>query len=109
MVCQELSGNLALVERHRLAVSILDDSRLKVSFAYDIDTVPTLILTDGEGGERRRLIGFERGEWADLADLLAREAEHDGAAIDWDAYPAWRPGCGSKSADPTVADRLRAE
>ncbi len=109
VVGQDRSGNLKLVERHRLAVSILDDSKLKVSFAYDIDTVPTVILTDGEGGERQRLIGFERGEWAQLADLLAQEAEHEGANIDWDAFPAWRPGCGSKSADPMIVDRLRAE
>jgi hypothetical protein len=82
---------------------ILDDSTLKVSFAYDIDTVPTLILADGEGRERQRLIGFERGEWQRFFETLGS------GGIEWDRLPAWRPGCGSKSVDPLIADRLRAE
>ncbi len=109
VIGQEAAGNLALVERHRLAVPILDDSTLKVSFAYDIDTVPTLILTDGEGRERERIVGFDRQSWQSLAARLADEAEHEGADISWDGLPEWRPGCGSRSADPAIADRLRAE
>jgi len=103
IVGQEAHGNQALIERHRLRLPILDDSALKISFAYGIDTVPTLILANGEGFEQARLIGFERAEWQRFfANLQC-------CGIDWDRLPAWRPGCGSKSADPLISDRLRAE
>lgn len=103
IVGQEAAGNATLIERHRLALPILDDSRLKVSFAYDIDTVPTLVLADGAGHERQRVVGFVREEWRALFASLAA------APVEWDRLPDWRPGCGSKSVDPLIADRLRAE
>jgi len=103
VVGQEAEGNHRLIERHGLASPILDDSTLKVSFAYDIDTVPTVLLADGEGREQQRLIGFERDEWRRFFEQLGS------VDVDWERLPAWRPGCGSKSADPLVADRLRAE
>jgi peroxiredoxin len=106
---QTQDGNATLVERHRLTVPLLDDSRLKVSFAYDIDTVPTLFLADADGREAQTLIGFVRDEWQALAERLAGELGVDAPAVDWATLPAWRPGCGSKSVDPLIADRLRAE
>jgi hypothetical protein len=106
---QTQEGNRLLVERHGLTVPVLDDSRLKVSFAYDIDTVPTLFLADGEGRESAMLVGFVRDEWEALASRLAAQTGLAAPAIDWPALPAWRPGCGSKSVDPLIADRLRAE
>src|ERR1700683_2937957 len=53
-------GNAVLVEHFRLTVPMLDDSTLKVSIKYDIETVPTLILADEAGRELRRFIGFGR-------------------------------------------------
>jgi thiol-disulfide isomerase/thioredoxin len=106
---QTLDGNALLVERHALTVPLLDDSRLKVSFAYDIDTVPTLFLADGDGRETATLVGFVRSEWQALAERLAAETGLPAPAIDWASLPEWRPGCGSKSVDPLIADRLRAE
>ena len=103
IVGQEASGNAKLIARHGLFSPLLDDSRLKVSFAYDIDTVPTVVLTDGEGRQTERLTGFVRSEWQALFASLAAPA------IDWPKLPEWRPGCGSKSVDPLIADRLRAE
>jgi thiol-disulfide isomerase/thioredoxin len=103
IVGQDAAGNAKLIERHGLALPILDDSTLKVSFAWDVDTVPTLFLADREGRESRRLIGFVRDEWR------AFFSELGSAPVDWPKLPEWRPGCGSKSADPTIADRLRAE
>ena len=46
---QTVQGNRLLSQRHDLDFPLLDDSTLKVSFAFDIDTVPTLILCDAEG------------------------------------------------------------
>jgi hypothetical protein len=103
------TGNTLLRDRHGLAWPLLDDSKLKVSFAYDIETVPTLILADADGRALRRTEGFVRDEWQELAAAAASVAAASAPTIDWSALPAWRPGCGSRSVDPTIADRLRAE
>ncbi len=91
-VCgQTVEGNRALVEKHGLTVPILDDSSLKVSFAWNIDIVPTLFTFDAEDGDGRdesqpprvaasnlhhQCIGFVRHEWqqalTDLATIAGR-------------------------------------
>ena len=109
-VCgQTEAGNRALAEKHGLTVPLLDDSSLKVSFAWDIEIVPTLVVADAEGGSRHRFMGFERREWQRALADLAETAGVPQAQIDWPAFPALRPGCGSLSADPTIAARLQAE
>jgi hypothetical protein len=106
---QTVAGNRLLTDRHGLEFPLLDDASLKVSFAFDVDTVPTLIVCDAEGRPEHTLVGFVREEWQQLAAELA--AQHDVAepSVAWAELPEWRPGCGSMSADPLVADRLRAE
>ena len=109
-VCgQTEAGNRALAEKHGLTVPILDDSSLKVSYAWDIEIVPTLFVFAANGSYRHRYAGFAREEWrgalADLADI----AGAPDLQIDWPAYLELRPGCGSLSADPTIAARLQAE
>ena len=106
---QTAQGNRVLTERHGLQFPLLDDSTLKVSFAFDIDTVPTLIVCDAEGRAERTLVGFVREEWQQLAVDLAERHSVAGPELAWSEFPEWRPGCGSMSADPLVADRLRAE
>jgi hypothetical protein len=92
-----------------LPFALLDDSTLKVSFATDIDTVPTLFLADADGTTRDALVGFVREEWQSLATELAAKYAIAEPATDWSSLPAWRPGCGSLSVDPLIADKLRAE
>ncbi len=106
---QDAEGNAKLIERHGLSVPMLDDSALKVSFAYDLDTVPTIILADAKGLERRRFVGFGREDWREMFAELARLSGTSGPEIKWDAYPESRPGCGSKSVEPEIAERMEAE
>ncbi|MEZ5558203.1 MAG: TlpA disulfide reductase family protein [Pseudomonadales bacterium] len=106
---QTRDGNRALMERHSPSFPLLDDCTLKVSFAYDIDTVPTLFYVGADGAVVEQLVGFVRAEWQALSDRLAGEIDVDAPKIDWSALPEWRPGCGSLSVDPVIADRLRAE
>ena len=111
VVGQTLDGNATLIDRHGLTCPVLDDSRLKVSFAYDIDMVPSVFVADAQwprtAADRRVSIGTE---WHALdAELAAMADATRRARIDWAALPAWRPGCGSLSVDPRFADRLRAE
>ena len=101
---QTTDGNRTLIERHGLTVPLLDDSTLKVSFAYDVETVPLVLLANGDGEEVDRLVGFDRGEWQAFFDNHL-----PGAEVDWESLPKWRPGCGSLTQDPVIAERLRAE
>lgn len=106
---QTKDGNATLAEKHGLAVPILDESACKTSFAYDIETVPTVIWADGEGAPGTKLIGFVREEWQDLEKEIEKQLDVHSSGALWDDLPEWRPGCGSKSVDPVVGDRLRAE
>ena len=106
---QTAAGNQLLAARHGLTLPLLDDSSLKVSFAYDVETVPTLCLVAAAGQLRNRLVGFVRDEWRQAVEGLAAEADAGLLSLDWESYPEWRAGCGSLAADPTIAARLRAE
>ena len=75
---QTADGNRALIERHGLTLPLLDDSILKVSFAYDVETVPFLLLADADGGEVDRLVGFDRVEWRSFFERRAPNAAVDG-------------------------------
>ena len=75
-----------------LAVS--DDRELDTSFALDIDTVPTLLLWSA-GIEVARTVGWSRSQWEAVAGI-------DGLGAD---LPDLRPGCGSRTHDPHIADQ----
>ena len=106
---QDTPGNAVLVERHGLTVPMLDDDALGVSFTYDLDTVPMVFLVDGEGRALRSFIGFGRDDWHGLIDELASMTGLGAPSIDWGEYPESRPGCGSRSVEPVIAERLAAE
>lgn len=101
---QTLDGNNTLIDEFGLTLPVLDDSSLKVSFAYDIDTVPTLFKLE-HGKLAQHLIGFAKEEW----QVMFSGKEFPDTDITWAELPDWRPGCGSLSVDPLIADRLRAE
>jgi hypothetical protein len=70
-----------------------DDTGLDVSFALDIDTVPTLLrMRDGQAVER--VEGWERARWESFT----------GAHGLGPGLPDWRPGCGSRTQEPGVLD-----
>lgn len=68
----------------------VDDTALDESYRLGIETVPTLIAGD------RRVVGWQRSQWEDLTGV-------DGLGA---GLPDYRPGCGSRSLDPGVADEL---
>jgi hypothetical protein len=108
-VGQETAGNRVLAARHGFTFPVLDDSALSVSFANDVDTVPTLFLTSPDGEVAARVVGFDRAEWQETFAALAKTAGVEAPEIDWNAYPAFMPGCGSKSVEPGTYERLLAE
>ena len=72
------------------------DHQLKLSRAYDPQSVPTLFLLDEAGQVLRALVGFDKVGLNELAAELGHAAiapEHDGA-------PTWKPGCSSRHLEP---------
>jgi hypothetical protein len=73
-------------------VSEDDDDGLDVSYGIGVETVPTLLRV--EGGEIvARTEGWLRERWEALAGVSPLGAD----------LPEHRPGCGSRTLDPTVA------
>jgi hypothetical protein len=78
-------------------LDVIDDTALDVSLALDLTTVPTVIKVEG-GAEVDRLEGWSREQWERLTGITPLGA----------GLPEHRPGCGSLTVDPEVAERLAA-
>ena len=72
-----------------------DDTALERSWRLRIETVPTLIRFEGER-EVARTAGWDRGEWEKVARQPALGP----------GLPPFRPGCGSRTQDPGMPERL---
>ena len=72
-----------------------DDRELALSYRLDIEVVPTLIRFD-EGREAQRLIGWQRADWRRATGLPALG----------EGLPEFSPGCGSKSVEPGMPEKL---
>jgi len=73
-----------------------DDTDLAVSWHHEIETVPTVISVRN-GQEVDRTVGWSRTDWERLTGIAGLGPD----------LPAMRPGCGSLSVDPNLADALR--
>ena len=73
-------------------VKVVDDTELEVSFALELETVPTLLHVAG-GEIVARTEGWLRPEWEALT----------GRAPLGPGLPEYRPGCGSRTVDPDIA------
>jgi hypothetical protein len=69
-----------------------DDEGLEASYALGVETVPTLINGD------ERIVGWSREQWEAFTGV-----ERLGAGL-----PDYRPGCGSKTLDPGMAELFAA-
>src|SRR3954464_691450 len=74
---------------------VVDDRELEHSYRLDIEVVPTLVRVEN-GREVERTYGWHRDDWRRISGLAGLGAE----------LPALRPGCGSKTLDPGVAEGL---
>jgi hypothetical protein len=75
---------------------VVHDDDLAVSYHHHIETVPTVMRIE-DGVERERTVGWSRDQWAAITGV-------EGLGPD---LVDMRPGCGSLSVDPMVADQLR--
>ncbi len=109
VITQDENGPGVFGARIASGMPVLDDSALKVSYAYDLDTVPTVILAGPDGEKLEEFIGFGKADWQALYERLITVTLAPAPVVPWAAYPESRPGCGSKSVEPGIAERLAAE
>ena len=72
-------------------IDATDDTSLELSFALDVETVPTLLRVE-DGLITQRTEGWSRERWEQLT----------GIAVLGDGLPEHRPGCGSRTLDPEI-------
>jgi peroxiredoxin len=72
------------------------DRGLKLSRAFDPQSVPATFLLDENGAVMRSLVGFDKAGLNDLASALG----HPPIAPPDDGAPAWKPGCSSRHLEP---------
>jgi hypothetical protein len=75
--------------------SVVDDRELELSWQLGIDTVPTLLRMEN-GSETDRVVGWDRAQWEALSGVSGLG----------DGLPDRRPGCGSLTTDPRIAETL---
>ena len=73
----------------------IDDTSLEQSYRREIEIVPTLIRFDDDR-EVARTYGWDRREWERVSGVSSLGA----------GLPDLRPGCGSKTEEPGMAERL---
>jgi hypothetical protein len=74
---------------------VVDDTALEHSYQLRIQTVPTLIRVS-EGREMDRAVGWDRDEWERTSGVRGLGPD----------LPVHRPGCGSKTDEPGISERL---
>ena len=72
------------------------DRDLKISRAYDPQTVPTIFLLDKAGKVQHAVVGFDKA----ALNELAAEVGHAPIAPEHDGAPPWKPGCSSRHLEP---------
>ena len=74
----------------------IDDGELEQSYRQNIEIVPTLIRHDED---EQRIVGWDRQQWQEFTGIPELGAE----LIDF------KPGCGSLTEDPGMAEKLSAK
>src|SRR5690349_16996558 len=94
----DMARTRQFVEQMQLTYRVEVDYGLKLSRAYDPQSVPTMYLLDEDGQIEQTLVGLDKSGLNALAERLGQEpiaAPDDGA-------PAWKPGCSSRHLEPAT-------
>jgi len=105
-VSQDAEGpTQEFVRQMQIAFPVEIDHGLKLSRAYDPESVPTIFLLDQSGKLLRTVVGFDKASLNELAAAVGHKPiapEHDGA-------PPWKPGCGSRHLEPETEVAEKSE
>jgi peroxiredoxin len=80
------------IRQLKIAYPVELDHGLKITRAYDPQSVPTIYLLDEDGQVQRTLVGFDKNGLNELAAALDRAP----IAPPDDGAPPWKPGCSSR-------------
>lgn len=84
------------VQQMKIEYPVELDCGLKITRAYDPQSVPTMYLLDENNQVQRTLVGFDK---KGLNELAAAVGQPPIAPSD-DGAPAWKPGCSSRHLEP---------
>jgi len=99
----------ALRRSTRLVAPDPRHSAFAVSYDYNLDTVPTIILAVRDGRELRRCVGFGKLDWQALYVDMHRLTGAPPPSIDWGRHPESLPAAGRNRFETRIAERLAAE
>jgi hypothetical protein len=85
------------VRELKIAYPVELDHGLKITRAYDPQSVPTIYQLDENHQVQHTLVGFDKKSFNDLATALG----HAPIAPPDDGAPAWKPGCSSRHLHPS--------
>lgn len=86
------------VQQLSIAYPVELDLGLKVTRAYNPESVPTIYFLDENHQVQRTLVGFDKTGLNELAAVLG----HAPIAPADDGAPAWKPGCSSRHLEPAT-------
>jgi peroxiredoxin len=109
----DADATLDAINEHGLCFPQVLDAELALSFALDLEVVPTLLLVDAAGEVVDRTDALELEALARVLKHAAQFAGLDEGEVDRGlrpfALPAFRPGCASRTLDPDVQRRREVE
>ncbi len=79
---------------------VTDDTQLQHSWHIGVDAVPTIVRFV-DGAEVERIVGWNTDQWAAFFPA-------DPIATTFADLPKWRPGCGSRTVEHGMPERLAA-
>ena len=86
------------VRQLKIAYPVELDRELKITRAYNPESVPAFYLLDEGGRVQSKLVGFDKEGLNDLAKALG----HAPIASSDDGAPPFKPGCSSRHLEPQV-------
>ncbi len=91
------SLEIIVQDDHKLfpSLNVQEDNDLEISFNHEIEIVPTAIKLE-KNTETVRLVGWDKKEWKELFKFSQENY----------TLPDMKPGCGSKSVEPGVFEKL---
>jgi peroxiredoxin len=90
------SSTREFVRQLKIAYRVELDAALKITRAYDPQSVPAIYLLDESHQVQRMLVGFDKKG----LNEVAAELGHAPIAPPDDGVPEWKPGCSSRHLEP---------
>lgn len=84
---------------------VTDDRSLERSWRLAIEAVPTIVRFE-DGLETGRVVGWNTEQWT---AFFARDDGPQALAEHVAAMPMWRPGCGSRTIEPGMPEKLAVQ